>query len=647
MLQSLKIRTKIVAVIALMGVIAIVGLAYVSAQFKSADERYSNFLTHESMAAMLNARATGGLLQMGFQLGLMLVNDPASAEFAAAVKKYEGDRSLMKERLATTANLVPARASAVAGMLRAIDDFDTLGTKVIDLAKTGRLTEASQAMKPAGQSLMAALPLFAGGNDQLIKIMDEGTAELQAETNETIITGLATLSIALVTIILLGVYVSSRGITGPIDRLRARMATLAAGDTGMDMPGLDRKDEIGQMALAAAVFRDNALDRIRLEKEAEEGRTVSERDGKAREVAKAKDAADTKAAVEALGHGLDRLSKGDIAYRIEEGFVDHLDALRTSFNASLEKLQDTLLSVGDNANVISSGAEEIRSAADDLARRTEQQAASLEETAAALEQITTTVRDSSKRADEAGVLVEKTRIGAEKSGQVVRKAISAMTAIDQSSREITNIIGVIDDIAFQTNLLALNAGVEAARAGEAGKGFAVVAQEVRELAQRSANAAKEIKTLIGTSGDQVRAGVTLVDETGTALGLIEKEVVEIAQLVRAIVESSREQATGIHEINTAVNTMDQGTQQNAAMVEQSNAASHSLAKEATSLTQLLGQFNLGNVQPTGKFGIRTASIASRPVESPARSLASRVTSSFSGRRTASSAAVASDSWEEF
>ncbi|MGF9562327.1 methyl-accepting chemotaxis protein [Neorhizobium sp. JUb45] len=643
-LDNAKIRTKIVALIALMGVIAFAGLAYVSAQFRDADTRYTNFISHESMAATLNARATGGLLQMGFQLGLMLVNDPASPEFAAAVKKYQGDFVLMKERVNKTAELVPTRGPAVAAMLKAVDEFDQMGKRVIELAQAGQTVQARTVMREAGAKVMATLPLFANGNDELMKAVDAGTAELHGETGATITTGLVSLGLAIVAVVLFGLYIATVSIVGPINRLNARMVSLSEGDTAAEIPGEGRKDAVGQMAKAVSIFRGQALESARLTREADAGRSQSEQETRARDAAKAKDAADTKIAVDALALGLQRLSDGDVAYRINQPFVDHLDMLRGNFNGSLEKLQATLKTVGGNATAISSGADEIRSAADDLAKRTEKQAASLEETAAALEEITTTVRDSAKRAEEAGVLVEKARTEAERSGDVVRKAVSAMEEIETSSSEISSIIGVIDDIAFQTNLLALNAGVEAARAGEAGKGFAVVAQEVRELAQRSATAAREIKVLIGKSGNHVRTGVDLVGETGEALEAIQDEVKEISTLVRAIIEAAREQATGIQEINTSINAMDQSTQQNAAMVEESNAASHGLASEAAALTHLLGQFNLGSGAAATP---QAASHASRPVASPARQMVNNLARRVSGGRAAVAAAPSGDAWEEF
>ncbi|MDM9626620.1 HAMP domain-containing methyl-accepting chemotaxis protein [Rhizobium sp. S152] len=408
-------------------------------------------------------------------------------------------------------------------------------------------------------------------------------------------TGIIAIAAGLAVAVLIAVaaaYIGWRRISAPISTITTRMAGLARGELDAAVPYADRHDEIGEMAAAVAVFRDNAFARLDLERSAEGSRTQAQEERARNEAMKAREAAETQHAVDALAGALGELSDGNLAHRIETPFADHLDRLRSDYNSSVAKLQAALQAVGSNANAIDAGATEIRTAADGLARRTEQQAASVEETAAALEEITTTVKDTARRAEDAGTLVSRTRLGAEESGNIVRKAVSAMTEIEESSGKIANIIGVIDDIAFQTNLLALNAGVEAARAGEAGKGFAVVAQEVRELAQRSAHAAKEIESLITASNAQVRSGVTLVGSTGQALETIVSQVQEISRHVEAIVTATREQSTGLAEINHAVNTMDQGTQQNAAMVEEQTAASHGLAQEAAKLMQLLGQFNL-------------------------------------------------------
>lgn len=377
-------------------------------------------------------------------------------------------------------------------------------------------------------------------------------------------------------------------------------------------------------------------------------------------------------AVDEIAKGLTALAHGDLTAKIDTPFIPSLEQIRVDFNAAMTRMAAAMQNVSHNTDEIASGSSQIREASDNLAKRTEQQAAAVEETAAALEQITQTVADSSKRANEAGQLVARTKEGAERSGFVVKNAIEAMGQIENSSKEISNIIGVIDDIAFQTNLLALNAGVEAARAGDAGKGFAVVAQEVRELAQRSANAAKEIKTLISASSQQVENGVNLVDETGKALELIVSEVEEINAHVSAIVVAAREQATGLQEINTAVNTMDQGTQQNAAMVEQQTAASHSLAREAEALNSLLGQFRMGGARtavasaggysaprpssakpafqpapaaPIRKAPVKSASATARPVASPARALGQSLARAFGG--AAEAPAAKDQDWTEF
>ncbi|MDM9627270.1 methyl-accepting chemotaxis protein [Rhizobium sp. S152] len=361
---------------------------------------------------------------------------------------------------------------------------------------------------------------------------------------------------------------------------------------------------------------------------------ITDTNGKVYKVVKfATDVTQRMTAISHLADALRHLSEGDLTKSVTTPFVPSMEQLRHDFNAAVTKLSETMQTIGDNSRAIAAGSREVGTSADSFSKRTEQQAASIEETAAALEQITTTVNDSSHRADEAGKLVAKTKLGAEQSGEVVRNAVAAMGQIEQSSREITNIIGVIDDIAFQTNLLALNAGVEAARAGEAGKGFAVVAQEVRELAQRSASAAKEIKALITTSSELVRNGVDLVGQTGRALETIVGQVAEINVNVAAIVEGSKEQATGLKEINTAVNQMDQATQQNAAMVEESTAASHTLAAEAEALRNLVAQFKLGNEYARGS--------AARPVPSPALHLVARVA------RAQGAAMPSADHWEEF
>jgi len=346
--------------------------------------------------------------------------------------------------------------------------------------------------------------------------------------------------------------------------------------------------------------------------------------------------------VEQLARCLTNLADGDLAQTIQKPFIPSLERLRADFNSASEKLKGAMATVAENAKAISAGSNEIRTAADDLAKRTEQQAASVEETAAALEEITTTVKDSSRRAEEAGQLVARARNHAEHSGQVVRDAIGAMDQIENSSREISNIIGVIDEIAFQTNLLALNAGVEAARAGEAGKGFAVVAQEVRELAQRSAKAAKEIKSLITASGSHVANGVALVTNAGSALQEIASQVHEINTNVTAIVEAAREQSTALGGISQSINTVDQGTQQNAAMVEEQTAASHGLAREAAALFELLEQFRF-NDAPRSRSSFAQAD---RHPVAPTALKVVRTSPLASIQHGSASVALKSD-WEEF
>ncbi|MCA2410556.1 HAMP domain-containing protein [Rhizobium leguminosarum bv. viciae 248] len=544
-------------------------------------------------------------------LASMLASNPAAGIDAAAVKAD------LVEHEASFREMLDANKALAA------DDKTKTILAGVEPPLLAYIASATQIVELAGKdptAAMKALPDFMAQFSTLEAAMEQAGDQITAASEE--ISNRSSDIKASVDIVLkallasaalfaFGLYFLTRKtVTKPILSLSGDMQRLAGGDTAIACTGIGRTDEIGAMASAVEVFRQAAIANKQLEKDAEAARLQGETERVTARKQADEDAAERlRAATSGLAAGLKRLASGDLAFQIDEPFAPDFENLRHDFNISIRQLDQTLSAITAAIAAINEGTREIASGAGDLSKRTEQQAASLEETAAALDQITANVSNSSKRTDEARTEATDANRNAAKSSEVVSHAEEAMRRIEASSQQISSIIGVIDEIAFQTNLLALNAGVEAARAGDAGKGFAVVAQEVRELAQRSAQAAKEIKGHIQKSSVEVESGVKLVLDTSQVLKAISEQIARINQHMDAIAVSAREQATGLAEVNTAVNSMDQVTQQNAAMVEQSTAASGHLAEEAARLRELVSRFRLRATASPSATGRRGGQLA--------------------------------------
>ncbi len=665
----MKIRGKINLIVGIMSMlaIAITGMSLlIVSEYNQRLGEYQNASDRAFKGERLNRLVTAVVMEAR---GIYAAPTVEKAKpFAEGILKNldKIDALLTEWRPLVPADVLPAFDTLV----ERAEEFKTfrsetarLGTQVAPKAANEQgNNEANRANRKAFQAEIDVVV------DENLASLQTITADLADYKRSIVLIVLATAALGMLAGIGAAFYIATNHLSRPILDLTGKMKLLAGGDLSVDVPFAGRKDEIGDMAAAVEVFKQNSLavrelnaqEEILREKSADLQSSIATVVAAAaagdftRRISKDYDNDDLNrfaASVNELVNSVDTgiaetrrviasLATGDLTQSMKGQFQGAFAELQTNVNDTLQTLQKTLREVRMTTDSINGNSTELRSAADDLSKRTEQQAAALEETSAALDEITAAVRNSTERAQEATVMVTEAKDSAAESASVVRNAIDAMGRIEQASSEIGQITNVIDEIAFQTNLLALNAGVEAARAGDAGKGFAVVAQEVRELAQRAASAAKDIKSLISKSGGEVATGVKLVQATGAALGQIETRVLKINDHIHSIATAAREQSTGLGEVSTAVNQMDQVTQRNAAMVEEANAATHKLSAEADNLANLIAYFK---VEREAVRTVAPARDASRPVASPARRMMGTVARAFGN----GSAAVARDDWEEF
>ncbi|MDE2404556.1 MAG: methyl-accepting chemotaxis protein [Sphingomonadales bacterium] len=488
------------------------------------------------------------------------------------------------------------------------------GDKSIAMVKSGQRDAAQQSIREGGKAALvseAVLPLRG--------LRDHETKAIAAESerqSSAIVTAWVALGLGGVALLALAISLSrwlSRDIARPVSSLTHAMNELAAGHNTIQVDGVERADELGDMARAVVVFREAALAKVAAD-------------------------ADRERAMAEIGEKLHELANSNLRARLH-GLPPAFGGLASDFNDALDKLCEVMTSVRGSVDAIATSSAEIRQATADLSNRSEDQAARLQASATAMAEITHKVGESASLAASVNRSVLEARSEAEQGGAVVQKAIEAMQGIDQATREITEIISVIDGIAFQTNLLALNAGVEAARAGDAGKGFAVVASEVRALAQRAGDAASDVKNRIMAASGHVVSGVELVNETGGALGRIIDRVASVSSDIESMAEAAEQQSGRLKAVNDAISAMDTMTQQNAAMVEQTTAATRSLAGEAQQLIQAFGIFNVGDARPIAA----PPPVIAAPAPAPARPRAAPRPAPVSGNLALKS----DEDWSEF
>jgi len=598
-LNNIRISFKIALAMLFVGLVGLAASIFASKKLYDIDAAYSVLIETRPPAILAAARASRATNDMIAQTYKAIAYPTGTKGLAEATSQVQRAYQDTLSFLAEGATKLPERAAEFSAFTAQVRDIKRGIDEVIALDAAEQGDRALTAMGQIDGRLSKIVDDIATFNARLVQDSDTKSAELTDNTMGAIKL-LVTMSVlGLVLGLALAMWMSAKTITQPLGRLKIAMDSLATGDFDTQVEGQTRRDEVGEMAKAVLIFKENGQEMRRLETQASEQSRLTEAERQRNEAERqrveaerATLAREQQHVVGLLASGLDMLAQGDLTYRIDAQVAADYLKLRDDFNRAVNRLSETVSTIQTTSVDVANAAREINVGANDLSKRTEEQASSLEETAATTEELAASVKASAQSSQQAVQLAEEAMQVAEKGGTIVHQAVEAMSRIEAASRKISDITSVIDEIAFQTNLLALNAAVEAARAGDAGKGFAVVASEVRTLAQRSSEAAKDITALISESGAEVEQGVGLVRSAGEALGKIVEASKKVTATVSDISAASTEQANGIHEMSQTVAHMDEMTQQNAALAEESAASATSLTGQIQRLNGLVASFRI-------------------------------------------------------